>query len=56
MKSIVALILLIAAVLLTAGCQTDKAEDPNRVTTLPWNRPESWEGQGPMGAFAPQSH
>lgn len=37
-----------------SGC-VSPSEDPNRVSTLPWNRPASWEGQGPMGGFTPQS-
>lgn len=55
MKSIFALALLIASVVLMPGCTTDQPEDPNRVSTIPWNRPQPWEGQGPLGAFAPQS-
>ena len=30
-------------------------QDPNRVSTIPWNRPEKWEGQGPLGGFSPNS-
>jgi hypothetical protein len=33
----------------------DHEEDPNRVSTIPWNRPEKWEGQGPMGSMMPGS-
>jgi hypothetical protein len=25
--------------------------DPDRVSTIPWNRPEKWEGQGPLGGM-----
>lgn len=39
-----------------SGCASDQAEDPNRVSTIPWNRPERWEGQGPLGGFSPQSY
>jgi hypothetical protein len=36
------------------GCATsDKPQDPDRVTSIPWNRPERWEGQGPFGGFMP---
>ena len=45
-------ILLIASVLLSA-CETDKPAD-SEVTSLPWNRPQSWEGQGPLGGFQQQ--
>jgi hypothetical protein len=30
------------------------ASDPNRVSTLPWSRPERWEGQGALGGMMPQ--
>ena len=36
------------------ACSGDKQEDPNRVSTIPWNRPEKWEGQGPMGGMMNQ--
>ena len=38
---------------LLGGCAGDKVEDPDRVSTIPWNRPERWEGQGAMGGFMP---
>jgi hypothetical protein len=37
------------------SCAEDQPKDPNRVSTIPWNRPEKWEGQGPMGGFMPNS-
>ncbi|MES2571823.1 MAG: hypothetical protein V4710_17440 [Verrucomicrobiota bacterium] len=42
-------------VALTGCATTDQPEDPNRVSTIPWNRPEKWEGQGALGGMAPQS-
>jgi hypothetical protein len=37
-----------------AGCATsDKKEDPDNVTSIPWNRPERWEGRGPFGGMGP---
>jgi hypothetical protein len=44
-------LLLTAAALFFSGCASDQPEDPNRVSTTPWNRPERWEGQGPLGGF-----
>jgi len=43
---------MVAAVLL-AGCAGTEtaADDPNRVSTIPWNRPERWEGAGPLGGM-----
>ena len=34
-----------------AGCATTKEGDG--VSTIPWNRPQSWEGQGALGGFHP---
>jgi hypothetical protein len=47
-----ALLLLVVSGLFS-GCATD--DDPTRVSTIPFNRPERWEGQGPMGGMMPQS-
>ena len=41
---------LCAATLLT-GCAATEQRDPDAVSTIPWNRPASWEGQGPMGGM-----
>ena len=43
-----------AAALFLSSCASDQPEDPNRVSTIPWNRPEKWEGQGPMGGMMNQ--
>jgi hypothetical protein len=41
-----------AAALLLAGCAKDEPKpDSERVSTIPWNRPEKWEGQGMLGGF-----
>ena len=37
------------------GCATDREEDPNQVSTIPWNRPERWESQGPLGGMMPEN-
>lgn len=35
-----------------AGCaSSDKPQDPDQVSSIPWNRPERWEGQGPFGGM-----
>jgi hypothetical protein len=51
MHRIVALVLLAAGVLALTGCASSEPEDPNRVSTIPWNRPERWESQGPLGGM-----
>ncbi len=42
------------SVFLTA-CAGPQPQDPDRVSTIPWNRPEKWEGQGALGGFSPNS-
>jgi hypothetical protein len=44
----IALLFFAWALGLVSGCATD---DPNRVSSIPWNRPERWEGQGWLGGF-----
>jgi len=51
-RFIAALVLFVGAIVLT-GCASTEPEDPNRVSTIPWNTPQRWEGQGPLGGFQP---
>lgn len=62
----VGLTLVLAASLSLTSCQTAADPDANkptpsvtssgeRVSTQPWNRPQSWEGQGPLGAVMQQN-
>lgn len=49
---IVSLFLLAATTLMTGGCaSTSDTNADDRVSNIPWNRPERWEGQGPMGGM-----
>jgi len=33
------------------GCATDQPQsDSSQVSTIPWNRPEKWEGPGVLGS------
>ena len=48
-----ALALVLGSLLWVPGCASDQPDDPNRVSSIPWNRPERWEGQGPLGSFRP---
>ena len=54
LSRILALALLFSTLCLLPGCADDQPKDPNQVSKIPWNRPEKWEGQGPMGGFSPQ--
>ena len=53
MRGLFLLIALAATALLGSGCATT---DEQNVSSIPWNRPEKWEGQGPLGGFAPNSY
>ncbi len=55
MPRLIALFLVAAAGFLPSGCALDDPKpDPNaKVSTMPWNRPEGWEGKGSFGGFAP---
>ena len=48
MRSWLFFLLLAAAGLLVNGCATP---DSNSVSTIPWNRPQSWEGNGALGSM-----
>jgi len=51
MRLRVALLALLAAPFVLAGCaSTDPATGQPRESTIPWNRPQSWEGPGVMGS------
>ena len=46
------LVILAAAI---AGCaSTDRPKDEERVSSIPWAKPESWQGQGPFGGMMQQ--
>ena len=54
MKNGLCLLLLAAFIpLFLGGCTTDapKPTDPPRISVLPQNRPERWEGQGMLGGM-----
>jgi hypothetical protein len=42
-------LLLTVAASLASACATTKSED--KVSSIPWNRPQQWEGQGALGGF-----
>jgi len=45
-----ALLLLAVLLELLPAC-ADHKDDQERVSTIPWNRPEKWESQGPLGGM-----
>ena len=48
-RRILSLLLMILAGLL-AGCQTPQEGE---LSSIPWNRPQSWEGTGALGGMQP---
>ncbi|MCX6975019.1 MAG: hypothetical protein NTZ94_12145 [Verrucomicrobia bacterium] len=42
------LVLLAAGVLI--GCSTEEESSQHAGSSLPWNRPQSWEGGGALGS------
>lgn len=50
-------ILFLASAFLLAGCQSapeNTTPASAAVSSIPWNRPASWEGSGALGGFMPQ--
>ena len=45
-----ALMILLAGCVLSSGCATPS---DNNVSTIPWNRPQSWEGNSGFGGMRP---
>jgi hypothetical protein len=46
------LMVVAVAAALSIGCSTTTKEDD--VSSIPWNRPQQWEGQGALGGMRPQ--
>jgi hypothetical protein len=44
-------LLLFLLAVLAGGCSTTR--NPDDVSTIPWNRPQGWEGAGALGGFRP---
>jgi len=42
--------ILASGVLLAGGCATSQQGD---VSSIPWDRPQQWEGSGALGGFRP---
>lgn len=49
-RTILLVALVAAGAMLAGGCATQKEGD---VSTIPWDRPEQWEGSGALGGFRP---
>jgi hypothetical protein len=42
--------LIAGSVMFSTGCATTSKDEEN-VSSMPWNRPQSWEGQGQLGGM-----
>jgi hypothetical protein len=51
MKRWMFLLILLAAAAVEMGCATTRNDD--NVSTIPWNRPQDWEGSGALGGMRP---
>jgi hypothetical protein len=49
-RTILLVALTATSLALVGGCATTNGDN---VSSIPWNRPQSWEGTGALGAFAP---
>jgi hypothetical protein len=53
MKHLLMLFGFVAMTLAWTGCATTQEGDAEPVSTIPWNRPQGWEGGGALGGFRP---
>jgi hypothetical protein len=50
-SQLLALFLVLGGALGLGGCATDPRSEPDQVSAIPWNRPATWEGRGPLGGM-----
>jgi hypothetical protein len=53
MKHLLILFGFLAMSLAWTGCATTQESNTEPVSTIPWNRPQGWEGGGALGGFRP---
>lgn len=59
LKELLPFALLALVGIILTGCQAEtpdslSAPDRAAVSSIPWNKPASWEGTGALGGFMPQ--
>jgi hypothetical protein len=52
---LIAILAAIIAGLVGCASSDQPAQSEQQVSSIPWNRPERWESQGPFGGFMPGS-
>jgi len=45
------LLAILTSLILCQCASTNEPKDREEVSTLPWNRPQRWEGQGALGGM-----
>ncbi len=55
MISVIRILLVILAFGIVGCATTDKRNEDERVSQIPWAKPESWQGQGAFGGMMQQS-
>ena len=56
MRLVFRLLLILIAVGIAGCASTDKPKQDDQVSSIPWAKPESWEGQGAFGGMLQGSH
>lgn len=49
LRTILLLAAMVTGLVLASGCAT--TNDDNNVSSIPWDRPQQWEGSGALGGF-----
>jgi hypothetical protein len=55
MRPVFRIILIAIAMGLASCATTNDPSSEDSVSSIPWNRPQSWEGQGPLGGMLQQA-
>ena len=57
-RNLLTFLTLIAVSIVLTACQSETDTPPTQdraaVSSIPWNKPASWEGAGALGGFMPQ--
>ncbi len=56
MRHLFRLLLILIAICIAGCASTDRPKQEDQVSSIPWAKPESWEGQGAFGGMLQGSH
>jgi hypothetical protein len=51
LSQLLTLSLVLCGALGLGGCATEPRPETDQVSAIPWNRPATWEGRGPLGGM-----